>query len=241
MAVRLFLMCCFLCAASRPAGAEPRPAVTPSAWELTLEPSPLARIAVDTGQGPRSYWYLLYTATNNTGQDVDFNPEIVRVSEIDAELTARQAEENPGAAPRLLVDEAIIGLDARVFAAIKQRHARTHPFLVPPVKAIDRLLQGKDNARTSVAVFPDLDPRVSRFTIYFGGLSGERIARPNPAYDPRAASGGAGRSAGDESDPQTPRFFVLRKTLAMPYTIPGDPNTRRLATPVIGRMSWVMR
>lgn len=216
---------------SLPARAEPEPNPVPSSWELTLQPSVPTRIQVDG----KIYWYFIYTVTNNTGQDVDFHPEIVRVNEIENELTAEQAVAKPEQAPKVNVDPAIVGVPTRLFKTIADQHANTHPFLVTPVKAIDRLLQGKDNAITSVAVFSDLDPRVSKFTIYFGGLSGERITRPNPTYDSRKASA-AGGSGGE-----TPKLFVLRKTLAMPYTLPGDVATRRNATPVLGRMTWVMR
>lgn len=212
------------------AQAEPQPSPVPTAWELTLQPTEPTRIVVDLGGVKKTFWYFLYTVTNNTGQDVDFHPEIVRVSEIETEATASQAQKTPDQAPRITPEPAIIGLDSRVFKAIAERHQRTHPFLVAPVKAIERLLQGRDNARTSVAVFPDLDPRASKFTIYFGGLSGEQTSKPNPTHNPKKA----------ESE-DNPRFFVIRKTLAMPYTIPGDERTRTTAIPVLGRMTWVMR
>lgn len=215
--------------------AEPAPSPIPTAWELTLQPATPSRIQVDG----RTYWYLLYTVINNTGQDVDFHPEIVRVNEIESELTAEQAAAKPDQAPGVTIDPAIVGVPTRVYQAIAGQHARTHPFLVTPVKAISRLLQGKDNAVTSIAVFPDLSPRVSKFTIYFGGLSGEKIAKANPVYSSRQPAADAGKSAtGDEANP---KLFVLRKTLAMPYTVPGDANTRRTAAPVLGRMTWVMR
>jgi len=76
-----------------------------------------------------------------------------------------------------------------------------------------------------------MDPRVSKFTLYFGGLSGERITRPNPKYDPRRPS----------EENENPKLFVLQKTLALPYTLPGDVKTRGAAVPVLGRMTWVMR
>ncbi|HKQ48851.1 MAG TPA: hypothetical protein VJZ71_12340 [Phycisphaerae bacterium] len=215
--------------------AEPAPSPIPTAWELTLQPATPTRIQVDG----RTYWYLLYTVINNTGQDVDFHPEIVRVNEIESELTAEQAAARPDQAPNVSVDPAIVGVPTRVYQAIADRYARTHPFLVTPVKAISRLLQGKDNAITSVAVFPDLSPRVSKFTIYFGGLSGEKIAKANPVYSSRQPAADAGKAASD--DESNPKLFVLRKTLAMPYTVPGDANTRRTAAPVLGRMTWVMR
>jgi hypothetical protein len=181
--------------------------------------------------GSTTYWYMIYTVTNNSGQDVDFNPDIVRVNEIETEATAEKAASNPQAAPTIRTDPAIIGVDTKLYKAIADRHGKTYPFMVTPVKAIDRLLQGKDNARTSVAVFKDLDPRISHFTIYFGGLSGERIARNNPTYDSH-------RPADDKDNP---KLFVLQKTLAMPYTLPGDVRTRRAAEPVLGKMTWVMR
>ena len=233
-----------LCAAaiavlSTNAQATPEPNPVPVAWELSLEPSPLMRIQVDTGSGPKIYWYMLYTVTNNTGQDIDFHPEIVRVNEIESELAVEKISERPDQAPTVCVDPAIVGLNNQVYKAIAERHARTHPFLVTPVNAIGRLLQGKDNARTSVAVFPDLDPRVSRFTIYFGGLSGEKVTRPNPSYDSsRAAQGSKSNGHGDD---ENPKLFVLRKTLSIPYTLPGDVRTRQNAQPVLGRMTWVMR
>jgi hypothetical protein len=211
-----------------PALATPEPSPVPTAWELSLQPTEPMRIQVDTGAGPQLYWYFLYTVTNSSGQDVDFHPEIVRVSEIDTDDPTPKIGSQQG--PRIIVDPAIVGINTRVYKAIAQRHSKTHPFLVSPIKAIDRLLQGKDNARTSVAIFQDLDPRAQKFTIYFGGLSGEHDSKPNPQFNAKKPEGA-----------NNPRFFVIRKTLAMPFTLPGDARTRRGATPVLGRMTWVMR
>ncbi len=217
---------CVLSMAAVVALAEPEPSPVRVSWELTFEPTPPLRIQV----GSQTYWYMLYTVTNETGEDIAFHPEITRVNEIETELTAEQAKAQPKLAPRLTVDPAIVGLQSSVFKAIKDRHAKTHPFLVTPVRAIGKLLQGKDNARTSVMVFRDLDPRVSKFTVYVAGLSGERITKPNPKYDPR-------RKAGEDNE----EFFVLRKTLAMPYTLAGDVKTRAAANPKLGKMTWIMR
>ncbi len=219
-----------------------RPSPIPVSWELNFKATPPMRITVDTGKGGTTYWYVLYTVTNNTHQDVDFHPAIVRVNEIESDLTADQAKTNPAKASRITTDDAIVGIHPKVFAAIKKRYANTHPFLTSPVEAIGRLLQGRDNARTSVAIFRDPDPRVSKFTIYVSGLSGETKAIPNPKYDPKRA---AQKKAGDNNPGGTPddnpEFFVLRKTLAMPFTLPGDMKTRRSATPKPGPISWVMR
>jgi hypothetical protein len=228
------------CLAGLAGAEEPKPSPTPITWELQVNITEPARIDVDTGHGARTYWYVIYTVTNNNGQDVAFHPDIARVSEIDSEIPAEEAELRPEEAASLTTDPAMVGAHPKIYEAIRQRHARTHPFLVTPVKAIGTLLQGKDNARTGVAIFPELNPRVSRFTIYFGGLSGETVTRPNPLYDPRRASR-AGKSSDTEDDIASQKVFVLQKTLAIPYTLPGDPGTRRTATPARGKMDWVMR
>ncbi len=221
--------------------AAPEPSAAPESWELSLEPSPPTRIQVKLGSGVRTYWYILYTVTNNSFEDVDFHPEIARVAEIESEVPADLAASMPDKAARISVEPAIVGLHPKVFAAIKKRHAKTHPFLAEPVKAITRLRVGKDNALTSVLVFPDLNPRVSKFTVYFGGLSGERIIKRNPSYRSIPATDGRKGATSGGAEEKNPKFFVLRKTLAMPYTLPGDERTRRSATPVLGRMGWVMR
>lgn len=210
-----------------PAFANPEPNPTPVAWELQFTSTRPERINV----AGRSYWYILYTVTNNTAEDVAFHPEIVRVEETESEVPADQAKQQSQKASKITVTPSIVGLDRGVYNAIKQRHAKTHPFLVHPVDAIATLRQGDDNAITSVAVFPEMDPRVSSFTIYVGGLSGEQIVRTNPLFD-------AKKPADEEKNP---RVFVMRKTLAMPYTLPGDTRTRKQATPKLGVMEWVMR
>ncbi len=216
----------------------PEPSPTPEKWELKLEPAPPMRIQVGGGSSGGVYWYMLYKVTNHTGEDREFHPEVVRVCEIASEVPADQAAANPTKAAKITVDPAIVGVPSPVFKAIQKLHAKTHPFLVQPYDAISRLRQGDDNAITSVIVFKKLDPRVSKFTIYFGGLSGETKALPNPAYNPKLDA--KSKTIGGDND-TNPKFFFLRKTLAMPYTLPGDPNTRRHATPALGRMKWVMR
>ena len=225
---------------ARIAADEPKPAPAPVSCELQVKLSQPMRITVNTARGVKAYWYLLYTVTNNTGREVPFMPEIVRVNEIESELPAEEAEAQPDKAARVTVDSSIVGLSSSVFAAIQRQHAKTHPFLIKPVDAIGTLLQGRDNARSSVAVFKDLDLRVSKFTVYFGGLSGETVRRRNPTYDASKVVR-TGVSAVESPTIEAKKYFVLRKTLAVPYTLPGDVNTRRRAEPVLGRMSWIMR
>ena len=53
------------------------------------------------------------------------------------------------------------GIHPFVFQAIKRRHQPTYPLLVEPVKAMGRLLQGPDNAKSSVAIWPQFDPQAN--------------------------------------------------------------------------------
>ena len=225
------LACLLAVAVMVPAFATPEPAPAPVSWELQLKPTIPFRITAPTKKGNQTFWYFLYKVTNNTGEDRPFHPEIVRVNEIYSEVPADKARQKPGDASKMTVDPAIVGLEKRVFDAIKERHKATHPFLVHPVDAIGTLLQGSDNSISSVAVFSEMDPRVARFTFYFTGLSGEQIIRSNPLFDPK-------KPADEEANA---RVFVLRKTWSMPYILAGDAQTRRFATPRLLQAKWVMR
>ncbi len=192
----------------------PKPGLAPKSWELQVEFRDPARIRVTLpGDGrPTTFWYMVYMVTNNTGREVPFYPQCDLVT--DALQVIRSGDD----------------VSPTVFDAIRERHRKQYPFLVPPLKASGKLLQGADNARSSVVIFREFDPEASEFTVYVAGLSGEVVRVPNPVFDP--------------SQPQTEKnvaFFTLRKTLAIRYTIPGDLETRKHAAPIRAGRTWVMR
>jgi hypothetical protein len=81
------------------------------------------------------------------------------------------------------------------------------------------LLQGEDNAKDSVAVFPGLDAESRNFKVFVMGLSGETSEVVNPA---------------------TKQPVLLQKTLELDYNIPGQainvpPEPKLIAT------KWVMK
>ena len=194
--------------------AAPQPSPTPKSWELEVEFHDPARITVTLpgDAQPTTFWYLIYTVTNETEREVLFYPQFDLVTDT------------------LQVVHAGDGVSLTVFDAILERHRKQHPFMVPPLKVSGKLLRGSDNARTSVAIFRGFDPEASRFTVYYGGLSGEVVRVPNPAFDPA-------RPASDENL----QFFTLRKTLAIRYDLPGDLASRKQAAPVRTAREWVMR
>lgn len=159
-----------------------------------------------------TYWYVLYQVTNRTGKDVDFYPSFRLVTDT------------------LQVVEGGADVGPRVYDTIAARHHREFPFFAPPAKVTGLLLQGEENSRASAMVFGTFDPGAAGFTIFAGGLSGEIERLRNPAFD----------KTQPESD-ANPRSFLLRRTLAITYSLPGDTLSRSLATPIRRSREWVMR
>ncbi len=196
--------------------AVPKPSPVPVSWQLDIKFQDIKRIRVNIpGEGEKTFWYMIYTITNNTGRDITFNPEFALVTDTFEVIPAQ------------------IHVAPEVFTAIKNKYKATYPWLENPLKIIGKILQGKDNARDSVAIWPDFDPKASRFDIYIGGLSGEIIAVPNPLF------------VKGKSDPKkVPPYFVLQKTMTIHYTLPTDPANRERAQAIrTGQpdIEWVMR
>ncbi len=185
-----------------------------TAWQLDVrfhDPQRLV-LRLPGDREETAFWYLLYEVTNNTGRDRQFYPSVRLVTDT------------------LKVVEAGADINPLVYDVIAARHKREFPFFAPPAKVTGLSLQGKENARATVAVFRDFDREASSFTIYASGFSGEIDRVANPAFD----------VAREESD-DNPRFFTLRRTLVITYDFPGDPDTRERATPIRRARDWVMR
>jgi len=199
-------------------------------WQLDFEFTPPRRIVVKLPghERPQVYWYMIYRATNNTGRDRLLFPAFEVVY---------QTGDSVGRV------EADMGTNPAVFAAIKQKRAKAYPFLTEPVLAIGRLLQGSDNARTSVAIWPPIDARADRFSVYVAGLAGRTELVRNPHHDAsKPETTKAALPDGSEvSVTVNPRFFTLRKVLKIDYEFRGDPEVRRSQRPVEAARSWVMR
>ncbi len=189
------------------------PADAPVSWDLKFDFYDIQRIALTLPGDPTPtvFWYLLYTVQNDTGRDVDYYPFL--------ELVTDTAKVYPSD----------IGVSPLVFNAIKRRHKATHPFLADSVRIVGRLLQGEDNAKEGVAIWPQFDIKANQFTVYVSGLSGETKIVENLSYEPSLPQTQVRRLPdGTEIDePVNPRYFVLRKTLAIRYALPGDTKTRR--------------
>lgn len=201
------------------------PSPTPISWEIDFKYLEPRRIEVAVRGGREVYWYLVYTATNRSGATQTFHPTFQLVT------------------GDLRVIDTDMGISAVVFDAIRERHKLTHPYLVHPTRAIGPIRVGSDYAVESVAIWRATDVTSTRFTIFAAGLSGEARLAPNPGYDPerpesRSFTGDDGRQR-EVTD--NPRYFTLRKTLALEYLLPGSMNARAEAEPQLQRMRWIMR
>jgi len=207
--------------------AAPKAAATSQAWQLEFRFEDPKRLVVRLpGEDkPRVYWYMLYKVINNSGRDVQFLPTFEIVTDT------------------LKVVRAEPGVDPTIFKAIKRMYAKTRPLLLEPLDAVGKLLQGEDNAKESVAIWPDFSPRSGRFSVFIAGLSGQTVAVANPSYDPTRPEYEVRKLPNGQQLKilVNPRRFVLRKTLRIPYTLPGDRQTRHEATCVRGQVEWLMR
>jgi hypothetical protein len=192
--------------------AAPQAGLISPSWELDIEFFDPQRITVSTATGNQTYWYVLYRVINRTGKDVRFFPSFRIVTDTLKVVDAGDAV-HPGA-----------------YDAIAALHRKDFQFFAPPAKITGLLLQGAANARESAAVFQTFDPQASSFTVYMGGLAGEKVRVNNPAFDPN-----------QEECADNPRSFLVQRTLAVMYDLPGDPNTRAVARPVRRNREWVMR
>ncbi|MCP4709526.1 MAG: hypothetical protein GY869_12940 [Planctomycetes bacterium] len=197
-----------------PMAAQKRAAMIPPAgtwlldFELHGDPQKISMILPGETQA-RTYWYLLYTVTNDTGDDVNFYPKVELFTDT---FKLHRAGKN---------------VRRMVFAAIKERYATTIPLLERQQNITGKLLTGEDNARDSVAIFEDFDPKARSINVFVSGLSNEIVRVKSPLKV-------------DQDSDQTAES-LLRRTLKLNYKVPGDklnPNERVI---LYQDRSWVLR
>ena len=137
------------------ANAAPKPSEIPLSWELNFVYYPFQSIQIRLpgDNKPKVYWYLRYTVTNNTGQDIDFFPLFWLYLDTG----------------KIIRDD--LGVNPLVLKAIRKRHNAS--LLEDPVQIIGKLLQGEDNAREGVAIWKDFDQKAKRLNLFVSGISGE--------------------------------------------------------------------
>lgn len=194
--------------------AGPQPAEAPKSWELNFRFQDLQRIAVTLpGRSEPATYWYLLYSVENRTGKAQ---EFYPTFEIVTDT--------------LNVVESEIGVSPEAFRAIQRRWK--NPLLLEGSRINGTLLAGEDRAKQGVAIWPDFDPKAKDFKVYVSGLSGETTKVANPAFDPAKPEEGRNK-----------RFFLLRKTLEIPYRLPGGPDARHLAVPerLKEEPVWVMR
>lgn len=184
------------------ADAAPEPAPVPVRWELTFDPGPLRVMTVNVAGERASYFYFTYKVVNNTGEDQFFTPTFEMFTD-DGELirSGRNVPEQ--------VTSYILG-------------RLRNPMMVDEIDIQDRLLQGPENAREGIVIWPVKNPRVDEIKIFVRGLSGETKTIQRP----------------DTGEPVT-----LRKTLMLVHEVHGEinPDSSRPVPRREDLTRWIMR
>lgn len=166
---------------SSPVMAAPQPEPIPRRWQLEFEPGALRLAMIPTESGAiQAYYYLTYYVENNTGQDLIFAPSF--------ELATDDGE----------IRRSGIGVPASVTKQLLER--LRNPFLLDQISAVGLLLQGEENAREALVVWPADNLEVDEILIFAAGFSGETTTLTRP----------------DTGEP-----VLLRKTMMLRYETPG--------------------
>ncbi|HDZ22748.1 hypothetical protein LCGC14_0451530 [marine sediment metagenome] len=201
------------------AGSAPAPATTPITWELDFEPLDVLRpirIVLPGQTKATTFWYLRYRIFNDTGEDRQFIPSFDLCTNTGQLFNAKTA------VPRVVFDK------------IKAHH--NQPLLKNLAAMTGKILQGEDNAKDGVAIWPDFDAGAGRAVVFIGQLSGEQrvLKLPQPVEVTMVGDDGKERTI-------TVREVVLHKTRQLTYEIPSEPAARFTTPTRLVDKRWIMR
>ena len=180
----------------------PRPSASVRGWQLDFKYGPMKqiRLVLPGKSSPETFWYMTYTVTNNTGRDVDFYPHSYIFTD-----TGQLIED-------------VQGVDALAYPVIAKLLGRE--LMEEELFLRGKLLQGEENARESVIIWRDFDPKSVAFKVFISGLSGERAW---------------------VTDPMSGKKFALVKTLQLSYGLGGDRYMSAELTAELKDRDWIMR
>jgi len=191
-------------ATSAPA-APPEPSPVPTTWEFDFREGPLRLITVDVpGVGPRAYFYLTFTITNFWGGELLYAPEFQLKTEEGEVLTSGQ--NIPPQVTQHLLD------------------LLNDPLIDDQIGILGPVLEGVENAKSGVVIWPATDLDVDEIMVFAANLSGEHTSfwTKDPATGER-------------------KRIVLRKTLMLRYDTPGQIGGRGARPLDLVEKRWIMR
>jgi hypothetical protein len=186
-------------------GLAPEPDPIPLRWQLSVEPGPLRVMTVDVpSTGPRSYYFFTYKVTNTSNTDLLFAPSFDLGGDT-GELRRSGRDVPPEVSRRILAD-----LESKE--------------IQDQIGVVGLLLQGEENAREGVVIWPATATHASGLTIYAAGFSGE--TRQVQIKDPKSGSN---------------KNVMLRKTLMLRYQGPGEIRNMAGREVELVEERWIMR
>ncbi|MFZ4574949.1 MAG: hypothetical protein ACOYN0_11165 [Phycisphaerales bacterium] len=186
-------------------GMAPEPDPVPRRWQLDVTPGALRMAVVDVeGTGPRVYFYMTYKVTNSSGGDLLLAPAFELAT--DEGEVLRSGRDVPAAVTR------------RISSDLE------NPFLQDQNSIVGLILQGEENSREGLAIWPANDLDVDELTVYAAGFSGETA----PVEFKDAKTGAASK-------------VLLRKSLMLRYTSPGQLQIGSSEPLEMVEKLWVMR
>lgn len=188
------------------AGLAPEPDPVPRRWQIDVEVGPmrLARVEGPNNEA-RLYWYLTYKAVNPTREDLIFAPAFDLVAEDGT--TYRAGREVPPVVTRRLLDK----LD--------------NPLLQDQVQIIGTILQGQENAKEGLVIWPASQLASGEMVVYASGFSGETRTI----------------EVADVNNPGKMTRATLRKTMMVRYPMRGDVHNQGDKPLEVGESRWIMR
>lgn len=205
--LRRFIMpvaCIAAIAAAFGVARPPEPDPVPRRWQVDLQPGALRMASVDIGDGPKLYYYLTYKVVNTSGGDVLFAPLFEMGTDNGRVLRAGRE------VPAQVTEELLSRLE--------------NPFLEDQISILGLLLQGEENAKEGLVVWPVADMGTDEVAVYGAGFSGE--TKVITSVD--AATG-------------EPKPYTLRKQLMLRYPTPGDLDGKGSDPLEPGEKRWILR
>jgi hypothetical protein len=187
------------------AGMAPEPDPVPRRWQLAIEPGPLRVTSVDLpGTGPRSYYFFTYKVTNTSAGDLLFAPSFDLATENGD--VRRSGRDVPADVTRQIV------------ADLQNKEMQDQ------IGMVGMLLQGEENAKEGVVIWPVEGMQTSEISVYAAGFSGEM--RQVPIKDPKTGKAGTA---------------TVRKTLMLRYQSPGELINMSSKPIEVIEKRWIMR
>lgn len=184
--------------------AAPEPDPVPRRWQLNLKLGELRLAKVDVGGEISTYFFLTYRVTNTSGQDLLFAPSFEMAT--DEGEVLRSGRDVPTAVTRQILEMV------------------NDPLVEDQLSILGMILQGEENAKDGVVIWPATDLDINEVSVYASGFSGE--TETVQLLD---------RATGQLVP------FLHRKTLMARYRIPGELFRRGTEPFEVYEQRWIMR